>query len=163
MVLNTIKQTNSKTCCRGQPLFRLAAVLTCCTCLLVLLRHKAINIISDFKGVFSLHISGENHWPATDKLYHMMLYTLPWSRFELTTSVVIVSVLLVMSCFWDYCVQWNLCNPTPEFSDILWHLTKIYSTKVFLCQIVQDVRTCQIRHTKGPGKCVRLYRMSEPV
>ena len=28
-------------------------------------------------------------------------------------------------------------------------------------QIVQDVRTCLIRHTKGPGKCVRLYRMSE--
>jgi hypothetical protein len=52
VVLNTIKQTNSKTCCRGQPLFRLAAVLTCCTCLLVLLRHKAINIMSDFKGVF---------------------------------------------------------------------------------------------------------------
>ena len=23
--------------------------------------------------------------------------------------------------------------------------------------------TCLIRHTKGPGKCVRLYRMSEPV
>ena len=26
---------------------------------------------------------------VTDKLYHMMLYTSPWSRFELTTSVVI--------------------------------------------------------------------------
>jgi len=25
---------------------------------------------------------------VTDKLYHIMLYTLPWSRFELTTSVV---------------------------------------------------------------------------
>jgi hypothetical protein len=32
-----------------------------------------------------------------------------------------------------------------------------------MCRIVQDVRTCLIRHTKGPGKCVRLYRMSEPV
>ena len=30
-----------------------------------------------------------------------------------------------------------------------------------MCQIVQDVRPCLIRHTKGPGKCVRLYRMSE--
>jgi hypothetical protein len=29
-------------------------------------------------------------------------------------------------------VQWNLCNPTPEFSDILWHPTKIYGPKVFL-------------------------------
>jgi hypothetical protein len=26
---------------------------------------------------------------VTDKLYHIMLYTLPWSRFKLTTSVVI--------------------------------------------------------------------------
>ena len=30
-----------------------------------------------------------------------------------------------------------------------------------MCRIVQDVRTCLIRHTKGPGKCVALYRMSE--
>jgi len=29
-------------------------------------------------------------------------------------------------------IQWNLCNPTPEFSDILWHSTKIYGPKVFL-------------------------------
>ena len=28
-------------------------------------------------------------WQVTDKLYHIMLYTLPWSRFKLTTSVVI--------------------------------------------------------------------------
>ena len=26
---------------------------------------------------------------VTDKLYHIMLYTSPWSKFELTTSVVI--------------------------------------------------------------------------
>ena len=33
----------------------------------------------------------ENHAlsQVTDKLYHIMLYTSPWSRFELTTSVVI--------------------------------------------------------------------------
>jgi hypothetical protein len=30
-----------------------------------------------------------------------------------------------------------------------------------MCWIVQDARTCLIWHTKGPGKCVRLYRMSE--
>ena len=29
-------------------------------------------------------------------------------------------------------VQWNLCNPTPEFSDILWHPTKIYGPKVIM-------------------------------
>jgi len=27
--------------------------------------------------------------PVNDKLYHIMLYTSPWSRFELTTSVMI--------------------------------------------------------------------------
>ena len=32
-----------------------------------------------------------------------------------------------------------------------------------MCWIVQNVRTCLIRHTKEPGKCVGLYRMSEPV
>ena len=48
-------------------------------------------------------VPGENHWPVatedpekttdllqvSDKLYHIMLYTSPWSRFEHTTSVVI--------------------------------------------------------------------------
>ena len=29
-------------------------------------------------------------------------------------------------------VYWNLCNATSEFSDIQWHLTKIYGPKVFL-------------------------------
>ena len=38
--------------------------------------------------------SGENTdlSQVTDKLYHVMLYTSPWSRFELTTPVVSVSV-----------------------------------------------------------------------
>jgi hypothetical protein len=31
---------------------------------------------------------GEDHQPLTEKLYHILLYTSPWSRFELTTSVV---------------------------------------------------------------------------
>jgi hypothetical protein len=44
----------------------------------------------------------------------------------------------------------NLSNPTHQ------------DTKE-MCQIVQDVRTCLIWLTKIPRKCVRLYRMSEPV
>ena len=31
---------------------------------------------------------GEDHQPVTEKLYHILLYTSPWLRFELTTSVV---------------------------------------------------------------------------
>jgi len=30
-----------------------------------------------------------------------------------------------------YTVQWNLCNLTPEFADILWHPTKIMVPKYF--------------------------------
>ena len=42
----------------------------------------------------------------------------------------------------------NLSNPTHQ------------GTRE-MCQIVQDVRTCLSQHTKGPGKCGRLYRMSD--
>jgi hypothetical protein len=35
-------------------------------------------------------VLGENHQPAaSNKLYHIMLYTSPWAWFELATSVVI--------------------------------------------------------------------------
>ena len=47
-------------------------------------------------------------------------------------------------------IQWNLSNPTHQGT---WEMSLI----------VQDVRTCLILHTKAPGKCVWLYRMSEPV
>ena len=33
---------------------------------------------------------------------------------------------------WNSTIQWNFCNPTPKFSDILWPPTKIYGPKVFL-------------------------------
>ena len=49
-----------------------------------------------------------------------------------------------------FVLQWNLSNPTHQ------------GTRE-MCRVVQDVRTCLIRQTKGLGKCVELYRMSEPV
>ena len=57
-------------------------------------------------------------------------------------SWIIVHIIIIL--------QWNLSNPTHQGTGEM-------------CQIVQDVRTCLICHIKGPGKCVRLYRMSEPV
>jgi hypothetical protein len=38
---------------------------------------------------------------VTDKVYHIMLYASPWSRFELTTSVVI-STDCIGSCNSNY-------------------------------------------------------------
>jgi hypothetical protein len=46
---------------------------------------------------------------VTDKLYHIMLYTSPWARFELTTSVVICTDC-IGSC---KCSLWNLYVTLP--------------------------------------------------
>ena len=83
-------------------------------------------------------------------------------------------------------IQWNLCNPTTEFFDILWHPTKMYGPKVFLltkikagysdilynpthfpgplvCQIRQVPTSCTIRHISLVPWCVRLDRFWHPV
>ena len=49
-------------------------------------------------------------------------------------------------------IQWNLCNPTPEFSDILWHPTKIYGPKVFLLtKIKPEYSDILYNQTHFPG------------
>jgi hypothetical protein len=66
---------------------------------------------------------------------------------------------------WDWVfkecnVQWNLCNPTPEFTDILLHRTKIYGPKVFLLNKVKP-EYCDILYnpTDFPGPLVCRIRL----
>jgi hypothetical protein len=53
-------------------------------------------------------------------------------------------------------VKQNLCNPTPEFPDILWHSIKIYDTKVFLLTKIKPEYSdilYNLTHLPGPLVC----------
>ena len=60
---------------------------------------------------------------VTDKLYHIMLYTSPWSRFELTTSVVI-STDCIGSCKSNY--HTITATTAPELCNVHWVLLAHY-------------------------------------
>jgi hypothetical protein len=66
-------------------------------------------------------------------------------------------------------IMYNLTHfPGPLVCRIRQILTSCTIRHIFLVpwcvsQIVHDVRICLIWHTKGPGKCVWLYMISEPV
>ena len=56
-------------------IFFIVFILWCC-------RQNSFRLLQDQEKTSNLS-------QVTDKLYHIMLYTLPWSRYELTTSMVI--------------------------------------------------------------------------
>ena len=60
-------------------------------------------------------------WQVTDKLYHIMLYTSPWSRFELTTSVLISTELQIS--FTLFMFEWQV----GVFSPFSWFTGKLLS------------------------------------
>jgi hypothetical protein len=98
-------------------------------------------------------------WNANSGLLLILLSCWRWNIKEFVVKPFvkkIISERLLLNRAWRVCVttfkierlesqiQWNLSNPT-------------YQGTREMCQIVQDVRTCLARHTKGPGKCVGLY------
>jgi hypothetical protein len=65
---------------------------------------------------------------VTDKLYLIMLYTSSWSRFELTTSVVITdcigswyfSYIVVVSFIWVLSTWWRLLQKHVVHTKNVW-------------------------------------------
>ena len=67
-------------------------------------------------------------------------------------------------------LQWNLCDPTPGFSDILWLPTRISGPKIFLLHsLLKNLEysaTCHFRHPTQPlsdilWNCSRLVYTNE--
>jgi len=74
---------------------------------------------------------------VTDKLYHIMLYTSPWSRFKLTTSVVI-GTDCIGSCKSNY---HTITTTTAPQSNLPWSLANMTLTNFSLASGISLVCT----------------------
>jgi hypothetical protein len=88
-----------------------------------------------------------NQSQVTDKLYHIMLYTWPWSRFELTTPVVI-GTDCIGSCKSNY---HTFTATTARVSDVILHFHKCLCCNfdwsiVVICE--GYIFACKILHRK---------------
>jgi hypothetical protein len=144
------------------------------------------NIFSEMRCLIEPILYLHNHWMVTYKIliflcglkmqvscHHTTLFNIgPKWKCEWTAFIQKLQTCLNPSIAWiSSCVQgatgsvdplvyvqWNLCNPTPEFSDILWHPTKNNCPKVFLLTKLNlcILTSCTIRHNSLVPWCVGL-------